>query len=169
MEWARRRPGSVRALVLTASTACFVQRHDWSHAMAPATLAQFGDEFATSYRRTLLRFLTLQLQGSEQGHLALAQLGGHLFDRGEPDRATLRAASGLLATTDLRDVVRTIEVPALVVGGERDTLVPGDAVRWLANALPRATLEIVSGAAHAPFLSHPEAFVAALDQFCDEH
>ena len=167
LEWARTRPGSVRALVLTASTACFVRRPDWPHAMAPTTLAQFSDEFAVSYRRTLLRFLTLQVQGSEHGRGALAQLRSHLFDRGEPDPAILRAALGLLATTDMRTVVGAIATPTLVIGGERDTLVPSDALRWLAAVLPRARLEIIPGAAHAPFLSHPDAFVAALERFCD--
>jgi len=168
LEWARTRPGSVRALVLTASTACFVQRLDWPHAMTPTTLAQFGDEFAASYRRTLLRFLTLQVQGSAHGRAALAQLRGHLFDRGEPDPATLREALALLATTDMRAVVGAVATPTLVTGGDRDTLVPSDALRWLAGALPRATLEIIPGAAHAPFLSHPDTFVTALERFCDD-
>ena len=81
----------------------------------------------------------------------------------------LREALGLLATTDMRDAVGAIEAPALVLGGDRDTLVPSDALRWLAAALPHATLVLVPGAAHAPFLSHPEAFVAALDRFCDDY
>jgi len=168
LEWGRILPAGVRALALTAASPCFVQRPDWPHAMAPVTLAQFGDEFAASYRRTLLRFLTLQVQGSEHGHAALASLRTHLFDRGEPERETLRAALALLATTDMRAVVSTIEIPALVVGGDRDTLVPSAALRWLAAALPRARLALVPGAAHAPFLSHPHAFVAALDRFSDE-
>ena len=169
MEWARTRPDSMLGLVLSSSTACFVQRPDWPHAMAATTLAQFGDEFAASYRRTLLRFLTLQARGSEQGRAALAQLHDHLLDRGEPAPATLRAAFGLLAITDMRDAVHAIALPSLVLGGDRDTLVPSAALRWLANALPNATLDIVADAAHTPFLSHPDAFVAALDRFCDDN
>jgi pimeloyl-[acyl-carrier protein] methyl ester esterase len=167
LEWARARPGSLRALVLAASSPCFVQRADWPSAVPPATLAQFGDEFAASYRRTLLRFLSLQLQGSDDGRAALAQLRGRLFGSGDPTRATLDATRDLLATTDLRGSVPDIGVPTLVIGGERDTLVPSAALRWVARALPRGTLELIPGAAHAPFLSHPEAFVAALRRFCD--
>jgi pimeloyl-[acyl-carrier protein] methyl ester esterase len=168
LEWTRAQPDSVRALALTAASPCFVQRPDWPHAMSPVTLAQFGDEFAASYRRTLLRFLTLQVQGSEDGRAALASLRTHLFDRGEPEPETLRDALSLLATTDVRGAIPSIAIPALVIGGDRDTLVPSDALRWLAAALPRATLALMPGAAHAPFLSHPHAFVAALDRFCDE-
>jgi pimeloyl-[acyl-carrier protein] methyl ester esterase len=167
LEWARVRPAHLRALLLVAATACFVQRADWPHAMAPATLAQFGDEFAASYRRTLLRFLTLQVQGSDHGRAALASLRNHLFDRGEPDPQTLHAGLALLAATDLRGAVAGIEAPTLVIGGDRDTLVPSDSLRWLAATLPRATLALIPGAAHAPFLSHPDDFVVALNRFCD--
>ena len=168
LEWARARPGTMRALVLVAATACFVQRPDWPHAMAPATLVQFGDELAASYRRTLLRFLTLQVQSSDHGLAALALLRNHLFDRGEPDRETLRAGLALLAATDLRGAIAGIEVPTLVIGGDRDTLVPSDSLRWLAASLPHATLALIPGAAHAPFLSHPKDFVVALNRFCDD-
>jgi pimeloyl-[acyl-carrier protein] methyl ester esterase len=55
-----------------------------------------------------------------------------------------------------------------MIAGDRDMLTPIAASRWLASALPRASLVVVPGAAHAPFLSHPEAVVEALDAFADE-
>jgi pimeloyl-[acyl-carrier protein] methyl ester esterase len=169
LEWARSRPGGVRALVLTATTPCFVQRPDWPQAMAAATLAQFGDELVTAYRLTLLRFVTLQVQGSDRGRAALAQLREHLLDRGELPPAMLRDALELLAATDLRAEVGAIGEPALIIAGDRDRLVPPAAAQWLADALPRGSLALIAGAAHVPFLSHPDAFVAALERFCDEH
>ena len=39
---------------------------------------------------------------------------------------------------------------------------------WLAAALPRATLAVLAGAGHVPFVSHTDAFVAALERFVDE-
>ena len=38
---------------------------------------------------------------------------------------------------------------------------------WLARALPDATYARIEGAAHAPFLSHREAFDRAIDGFLD--
>jgi pimeloyl-[acyl-carrier protein] methyl ester esterase len=169
LEWARSRPGVVRALVLTATTPCFVQRPDWLQAMTAATMRQFGDELEAAYRLTLQRFVTLQVQGSDRGRAALAQLRGHLLERGEPSRAALRDALELLSATDLRAEVGAIQEPALIIAGDRDTVVPPAAARWLVNALPHASLALIAGAAHVPFLSHTDAFVAALDRFCDEH
>jgi pimeloyl-[acyl-carrier protein] methyl ester esterase len=169
LEWARLRPERVDALVLMSTTPCFVQRPDWPHAMAEATLRQFGDELTVAYRQTLQRFVALQVQGSEHARDALASLRSQLFARGEPSPQGLRDSLELLASSDLRSGIGAISQPALTIAGDRDTLTPVAAARWLASALPQASLVVVPGAAHAPFLSHPEAVVEALNAFADEH
>jgi pimeloyl-[acyl-carrier protein] methyl ester esterase len=162
LRWALASPESISRLVLVATTPCFVARPDWPHAMAEATLRQFGDELSVSYRLTLQRFVALQVQGSDRGRAVLAQLRTQLFARGEPSRAALHDALELLTQTDLRSEVGAIPQPATVIAGERDTLVPAAAGEWLARTLPRASFRPIPGAAHAPFLSHPDAFMSAL-------
>ena len=58
-----------------------------------------------------------------------------------------------------------VATPALVIHGGRDRLAPVGAARFLAEHLPRARLEIVAGAGHAPFLSHPALFLEKLKGF----
>ena len=165
LRWARMAPARIARLVLVAATPCFVARDDWPQAMAKATLAQFGDELAASYRLTLQRFLSLQLAGSADCRAALVSLRRHLFARGEPAPSALAEALALLAATDLRADVPAITQPALVITGERDTLTPAAAGAWLAGALPHARLVSIAGAGHVPFLSHPAAFAGAVDGF----
>ena len=167
LQWAHARPDRVARLVLVATTPSFVTRDGWDCALASATLARFGDELGVAYRLTLLRFLTLQMQGSDDGRRTLAQLRTSVFDRGEPTREALAATLHLLATTDLRSSLPAIAAPSLVVAGARDTLVPLAATHALAAALPDALHTTIAGAAHAPFLSHPAPFLAALAGFCD--
>ena len=57
--------------------------------------------------------------------------------------------------------------PSLVISGSRDTLAPPAAGRWLADRLPDARFASIEGAAHVPFLSHPDPFMAALESFLD--
>lgn len=168
LEWARLRPERVRALVLMSTTPSFVQRPGWPSAMSEATLRQFGDELSVAYRPTLKRFIALQVQGSEHAKEALVPLRAQLFTRGDPPARALSDSLDLLASNDLRSVIRTIPQPALVIGGDRDTMAPIAAVRWLASALPRGRLAVIPGAAHAPFLSHPDTVVAALDAFASD-
>ena len=94
LRWASLQPGRIARLVLVGSTPCFVTRDDWPHAMAAGTLARFGDELRVAYRLTLLRFLSLQLQGIDNGRAVLARLRRNLVERGAPAPAATRAAAG---------------------------------------------------------------------------
>jgi pimeloyl-[acyl-carrier protein] methyl ester esterase len=135
--------------------------------MSGETLARFGDELSAAWRLTLQRFLTLQVQGSDDGRRSLALLRHQLFARGDPSPAVLDDAFRLLASTDLRNEVRSVQARSVVVAGDRDTLAPAAAGRWLAEAMPNATFALIEGAAHTPFLSHRAAFDRALEGFLD--
>jgi len=167
LEWARLRPSRIRKLVLVATTPSFVTRAGWPHAMSAPTLARFGDELRVAYRLTLARFLALQVHGSDEGRATLAKLRTRLLDRGEPTPRVLAAALALLRETDLRASLPSIATPALVIGGERDAIVPIEATRRLAAALPNGHHATIAGASHAPFLSHTRAFVDVVRPFLD--
>ena len=168
MRWARLQPARVGRLVLVATSPRFVPGDDWPHAMSDETLARFGDELHVAWKHTIRRFLALQLQGSERGRATMAALKDRIFARGEPSPKALFGALALIRGADLRGEVGTITQPALVVSGARDTLALPGAGRWLADHLPNARFALVPGAAHVPFLSHGDAFGAALDPFLDE-
>jgi pimeloyl-[acyl-carrier protein] methyl ester esterase len=162
-------PSLVRALVLVSTSPRFVAGAAWPHAMTETTLMRFGDELRASYRLTLQRFLTLQVQGSEGGRATLASLRHALFARHAPSPATLARVLQILVQTDLRPWAPRIEAPALVISGSRDALTPAGAGAWLAGAMRRARYAGIDGAAHAPFFSHREAFLDAVRAFIDEH
>jgi pimeloyl-[acyl-carrier protein] methyl ester esterase len=167
MRWAVSEPVRVGRLALICTSPRFVAGDDWPHAMSPETLARFGDELNVAWKLTVQRFLALQMHGSEHGRAVLAELRHQIYARGEPSPAALSGALDMLMTTDLRDEIAAAEQPALVVSGSRDTLTLPGAGHWLAGHLPNARFALISGAAHAPFLSHAEAFDAALDGFLD--
>jgi len=166
---AHARPDAVAALLLACTSPRFVASPDWPHAMSVDTLTRFGDELRVSYRLTLQRFLTLQVQGSDAGRATLASLRQALFARSAPSRAALSAVLTILIDADLRSAAPVIAAPTLVIAGARDALTPAAAGAWLAGAIPGARYAPFEGAAHAPFLSHPEPFLAAVGAFLDEH
>ena len=163
--WAQRFPQQIQKLILLSSTPCFVQQTDWDCAMSAQTLAGFADALQQDYALTLRRFLALQVRGSENEKALLLRLRQALFSRGEPNADILQRGLRILRDCDLRADLSTIAQPTLVIGGERDTLTPPEASAFLAQQLPHARLEIVLGAAHAPFLSHPDAVVQHINTF----
>jgi pimeloyl-[acyl-carrier protein] methyl ester esterase len=67
--------------------------------------------------------------------------------------------------TDLREEVGRLFQPTLLIHGDRDTLAPLSAAHWLAMHMQRAQLRVIAGAAHAPFLSHADAFCESVEAF----
>jgi pimeloyl-[acyl-carrier protein] methyl ester esterase len=167
MRWALREPAHVGRVALVSTSPRFVADDDWPHAMSRQTLEQFGDELRVSWKLTVQRFLALQMHGSEHARATLAALRKELFARGEPSPKALFGALAEIMRVDLRADVHRIAQPALVVSGTRDTLTLPGAGRWLAGEMPNARFAPIPGAAHAPFLSHAEAFGAILDEFLD--
>jgi proline iminopeptidase len=69
-----------------------------------------------------------------------------------------------LGDWDFRPLLRRINVPALVIEGEK-TNVPLDATRQWAAALPHGQLLLIPNAGHVHFIEQPKAFFKAADKF----
>jgi pimeloyl-ACP methyl ester carboxylesterase len=75
---------------------------------------------------------------------------------------TLRRSLALMADADLSDVLPTVDVPTLLLWGERDVRSPRPVAEAFAAAIPGARLEWILRAGHAAHLEQPEAFTAAV-------
>ncbi|BAN36464.1 bioH protein [Sulfuricella denitrificans skB26] len=158
-------PDQIERLVLTAATPCFTVREGWPCAMPHEVLLEFATALESDYEGTLKRFLALQARGGDEAKSVLKRLRDILFARGHPDVQTLRAGLNILLESDLRNQVATIKAPTLLLHGGRDMLTPVGSAHWLAEQMPGAHLEVLSGAAHAPFLSHPAEFIEIVTGF----
>lgn len=167
MELALRKPAAISRLVLVGSTPRFVQAADWNEAQPPRLLKDFAAAIAADPRTALRRFAALMNQGDAHARELTRRMSTLLAER-IPAAATLDTGLTTLRDIDLRASLSAIHQPTLVVHGERDPLMPLAASRWLAQHLPRARIEVFEGAAHAPFLSQTERFVAMLRRFADE-
>ena len=165
LRWAHLFPAQVKKLVLVASTPCFVQRDGWSSAMAADTLEEFAAGLLHNPAQTLRRFVTLQIRGSDHERELLAELRAILFSRGEPHARALSAGLEILRDTDLRNHLAQIAQRALIIAGEQDRLTPLAASVYLASQMPNGQLVTIKGAAHIPFLSHSDIFVAQVMSF----
>jgi pimeloyl-[acyl-carrier protein] methyl ester esterase len=162
---ALRAPKRVRALILMTATPRFVQATDWTPAMQEQTLEQFHDGLLTDPAVTLGRFLALQVRGSEHARAVLRTLHHELTLRPAPDPAALTLGLELLRDEDLRGPLPDIRCPSLWLFGSHDALVPPGVAERVELLMPGARTQIIQGAAHAPFLSHPQETTAAIQPF----
>ncbi len=81
------------------------------------------------------------------------------------DPAVFTGACTALAGLDLREPVRSLRVPTLILVGEGDKATPPPMARELAALMPDARITELPGLAHVPQLQDTAAFVAALGGF----
>ena len=158
-------PGRIAKLVLVSSTPCFVTRPGWDTAMLPSTLETFASNLLRDRERTLRDFVQLNALHGTHERATVRALWQRLLQRPAPELPALQASLGWLRDTDLRGIAPRIAMPTLVVHGTRDALAPVEAGRWLAATLARTQLVEIEDAAHLPFFTHRERFVAALEHF----
>ncbi|MCU1321627.1 MAG: alpha/beta hydrolase fold protein [Acidobacteriaceae bacterium] len=118
----------------------------------PAFLADFGKKF---FGRTALKYTVSEAVLEWNQEMALT---GSM-------RSTLAAAKAW-STTDFRDDLKQVTVPALVIHGDDDATVPKEVSGERAvKLLPNATLTIYKDAPHGLFLTHAEQLNAELLRF----
>ena len=169
LAWARRRSGQVERLVLLATTPRFVRGEDWEHGMSATDFSDFADGLARDSRATLRRFFGLQAHADVNERAITRTLRQWLVAAGEYDGKALAAGLQILRDTDLRIELAKIAQPVLILHGGRDAITPLGAGEYLQRALPHATLEIFSGAAHAPFLTRARQVAQRIVEFHAKH
>ena len=155
-------PSQIKRLILVSSTPKYVLDDSWQAGIPLADIMGFGEDMQRDTRATLLRFLTLQTRGAGGQRVLLESLRETFFAAPMPAPQALSAGLDTLLHTDLRTDVATLTQPTLVIHGSLDKLTPPSAGAWLAEAIPRAKYCLIDGAAHAPFLSHPQQVAEAI-------
>jgi pimeloyl-[acyl-carrier protein] methyl ester esterase len=152
---------NIRGLVLLASTPCFVATRNWKPAVDAEVFGQFAQQLKTDIDRTLTRFLSLQVKGTDRSGEMLRKLRAVLKSRSIPDSDALHCGLRLLQESDMRHVLTEPVAPIYWLLGERDTLVPQE----VQNSFPGIPSTLIEGAGHAPFLSHARRCSEQLDRW----
>lgn len=165
MRWALEQPRTVSRLVLIGTTPRFVNSVDWNDGMDESTFDAFVREFAVDAAATAQRFVMLQSRGDRRAKEVARRLREDVAG-GDGSARALAAGLQLLRETDLRDRLSHVTQPALVIHGERDSVVPLAAGAYLARELEDAQLQVVADAAHAPHVAAPSAVCTSIRAFC---
>jgi pimeloyl-[acyl-carrier protein] methyl ester esterase len=160
-------PDRIRRLILVGSTPCFVGKTGWDSGIDPANFEAFADNVNHDYKAAILQFLTYQCMKSRDARSTIKQLRLSFDTKPTPTQTTLQRALHILLESDLREEISNIRKPTLLIHGDRDTLAPVQAAHWMMQQLPIGYLRVISGSAHAPFLSHTEQFIDTLNQFLE--
>lgn len=170
---ASRHPEKIGRLITIATNPLFVTdeaevttaKTPWKHAMDPATFAEFVAGFNDDPDATLKRFISLQAKGDTERKQVTDQLKSLLDFHPDTQQNSWAKALGYLSQLDNRTALRNMQQPALHIFGKSDALVPVRAGRALQGLAPGHWVESITGAGHAPHISHPRQVAAMINSF----
>ena len=160
MKLAHRR-SDIKALVLVASSPCFLKKEDWQHGVEPAKFNQLISQLSKDKIKSLQTFAGLVAMGEVHPRQTINKLNEHLV-RNVPDRQTLMSGLKILRDEDLRQVLVKQHCPVGIIFGENDILVKQSTGRAIQVSRPDIHTIEIPETGHAPFLSHPQETADAL-------
>ena len=87
------------------------------------------------------------------------------MDTKQPDVAALQGGLQILQQADLREAAKSISAPVMLLGGDKDRLVPPEALPNVAAFFPHASYHILAKAGHAPFISQQADVLRLIKDF----
>jgi pimeloyl-[acyl-carrier protein] methyl ester esterase len=167
LDIAHRYPDRVNSLILLAGNPLFVSLGQWS-GVNPNVLDTFAANLTANCQATLLRFLSLQVNGLSDSKTRLKELKAAIIECNPPDNDSLQGGLEILKRSDLREVLVQLTIPVSVILGDKDTLVPVAVGQQMQNIQPKLELTILERAGHVPFLSHAQELLTLICRFIDK-
>lgn len=154
-------PEKVSHLITVASSPYFVEQQNWP-GIKPLVLNAFHQQLSDDTQKTIANFLKIQAMGSPHIRHDIKQLHQAVMQFPQPARDTLEQSLQILEQADLRQQLNKISQPVLRIYGALDNLVPKAVWPYIDDLLPKSQVWVEPKASHAPFISHPDSFVAAI-------
>lgn len=153
-------------LLLVAATPRFCQTAGWPHGLPGTQLHALERNLGRAYEKTLGDFFRLQFSADEISKQRFREiLQFAVRSSCLPVAAEAQKSLRILGQEDLRDRLDAIDLPTLVMHGQRDRIIPVAAGEYLAERIPGVQLELLSDVGHAPFFSRPKECVARWREF----
>lgn len=169
-----------KALVLVGATPCFLEKDDFPWGQPRALVKRMLIDMKMDAPSALERFYPLNFTDNEAKTEAASEFlkryrfPGPVNCAGEApgcfplfDYAGITTALEALYNTDMREILKNISVPVLLIHGGKDIVTPVGASRLLESRMKVASLTVFEDAGHAPFITEPERFNRTLKGFLE--
>lgn len=173
-------PESFKALVLVGAGASFVKREGYEWGQSKALVKRMIMDMRKDPAETVDRFYPLNFTEEElksdtvKRFIARYRYPGPITCEGDVPGCfpafkydEITTALEALYNADLREDIKRIKIPTLIIHGTKDGICPVEAGRYLSSSIKSSQLIEFEGAGHAPFLTD-ERFNKILKEYIDE-
>lgn len=162
-------PARVAKLALVSGTPCFTAPSKDDRWGVPAAKSKwFARQMRAGFENVLRGFILTFFASGEAVSPEEETAIKNFFFAHAPDRASALGLLDDLHASDIREELRRIAVPSLIVHGRDDRIVPLEVTGvWSGLLASRANIVLMPGCGHAPFLTRPELFNRVLETFLE--
>lgn len=159
---------AVSAVVLLASTPCFVNKQDWPHGIDKWQIDRMSEQLQTTagLQKVLRDFSTIVAMGDVSPKETAAKLN-KLVIADDTNRRRLLQGLDILGNSDLRGDIRRLTCRVIMLLAENDRLIANTTGAATRALCPSLELDYIPRTGHAPFISELHKTVAVLNQYLD--
>ena len=159
-------PEYVKKLVLVSTPAKFVASEDYDAGISHAVMQSFINKFRKSPVRMLSNFASLISKNADlkKEDLNLVKQSSNMSDKNRTLQNLL-----LLRDCDMREKLRFVTVPTLIIHGKRDMVCPYACADYLHSKMKNSVLRAFENVGHIPFVTKCEEFNILLDGFLRDY
>ncbi|MBI2354888.1 MAG: alpha/beta fold hydrolase [Deltaproteobacteria bacterium] len=153
-------------LALISATPRFVAATDFPWALAGVEAVGMGVKLRRNTARARAGFSARMFASGEVDDPALAdRIRALLAGIPCPETEVALQSLNALAEADLRDLLPAIDLPTLIINGDRDVICLPGASDYMAQRIASCHHVVLHGCGHAPFLTRSREFDASLADF----
>jgi len=155
---------SPRGIILISSTARFCADNKYLHGVTTAALRSMMIGIKRQRDKTLFRFFSDSLGNSTHD----AEINERIQMAGMHENEVLLAGLHQLEVMDVRESLRSIRIPMLIVHGKRDAIIPPEASMFIQSNVTSSSLHIQQDAGHELPVSNPGWVADRMVEFIGE-
>jgi pimeloyl-[acyl-carrier protein] methyl ester esterase len=160
------RPSLVKKLVLVDTTPRFVKDKGFEAGLSIKQISKLSRQLDTDFPNILTVFARSLFTEEERKKDMFVSIWELLSKRRNfPSKYALKRMLDMVAQIDLREKLSEIKVPSLIICGQRDSICPLYASRFLNEHIANSTLQVIPDCGHMPFLTEEEKFNSIIDAF----
>jgi pimeloyl-ACP methyl ester esterase len=161
--------GRVAGMIVVGGTARFTTADDYDAGLPDREVRGLEARLKRDYARTMGEFFRRMFTPNELSREQENRIAREIvMGSSQPELSVALAGLGILRETDLRPLLPEVDCPVFLLHGDSDTICPPTAAKQMATLLPKASLALLPGAGHAPFLSQPELFNPMIRHYLQE-
>ena len=165
MKYYLKYPKTVNYLVCISSTPCFIKKLGWEYGVSINFLSKFKKDLLSNWQKTLKKFFLLQIKEDKKKDSILKKLENNFIDEQRPKKEGLDKALKILEEIDMRNDLKNINVPTLIISGKRDVITNYKASIWMQSKIKKSEIFIFDSAGHMPFISYQRECFELIKKF----